>query len=238
MPGLLVPRRRRGVEILDDPEVDPRIVRRSLDDVARSNALFGGARAIVAEVRQAIGRLPENGRRNGVTLLDVGTGVGDIPARAQRAALRLGVPLTTVGLDASETLVRASRLHTTAVVRGDALSLPIGDRAVDIVTCSQVLHHFPDDRAHELIRELDRVARVRVIIGDIRRSWLAAGGIWVASFLLGFHPVSRHDGVISVMRGFTPRELRRLVAASIGRVPVVRRRVGFRVTATWKPERT
>lgn len=236
MNGLFVPRRRRGVEILDDPNVDPTIARRSLRDVARANALFGGSRAVLAELRPILRCLTRSrADRRHVTLLDVGTGIADIPDRARRVASRLGVELTTVGLDESEALAAASRARSSAVVRGDALALPIGDDAVDVVTCSQVLHHFPDDDARRVIRELDRVARARVIISDIRRSWLAAGGIWVASFVLGFHPVSRHDGVVSVMRGYTARELRELVGTAVGRVPRVRRRLGFRVTASWTP---
>jgi hypothetical protein len=50
---------------------------------------------------------------------------------------------------------------------------------------------------------------------------------------LGFHPVTRHDGVVSVLRGFTPPELARHVRAATGRVAAVRRHFGFRVTATW-----
>jgi len=109
---------------------------------------------------------------------------------------------------------------------------------VDIGMCSQTLHHFDDAHATSVLRELDRVARVRVIIADLRRSWLAAAGLWLASFPLGFHPVSRHDGVVSIMRGYTDDELQRLVASSVGRAPIVRRRIGWRVTATWRPTAT
>ena len=54
MAGLLVPPRRRGMEFLDDPAVDPRVVRRSLHDVARSNTLFGGTRAVLTELRPVL----------------------------------------------------------------------------------------------------------------------------------------------------------------------------------------
>jgi SAM-dependent methyltransferase len=232
--GLLTPPRRRGVEILDDPGVDPGLVHRSLADVARSNTLFGGTRAVIAELSTALESLPRG--RTELTLLDVGTGAGDIPRRAERSARSRGVRLVTIGLDASETLALATRPSLAAGIRGDAMDLPVADRSVDIAICSQVLHHFPDDQAVRVIRELDRVARVRVIVSDIRRSWMAAGGIWVASFPLRFHPVSRHDGVVSVMRGFTPGELAELVIAAIGRPARVRRRIGFRVTASWTPE--
>lgn len=233
MRSVLVPPRRRGMEFLEEPGVDPELVRRSLADVSRANLLFGGTRAVLREIDAVL--RSGHGQRD-FSLLDVGTGAGDIPARAGRVARARGMRLTTFGLDESETLALASRGLLTATIRGDALTLPCGTRSVDIVTCSQVLHHFPDDRARQVIRELDRVARVRVIISDLRRSWLAAAGIWLASFPLGFHPVSRHDGVVSVMRGYTAGELSRLVTSAVRCVPSVRRRLGYRVTASWIPE--
>ena len=230
MPALLVPRRRRGVEHLDDPHADPRVVRRSLSDVARSNALFGGTSAVLAELDDAFALL-----RRCATLLDVGTGMGDIPSQARERARARGIELATFGLDSVEVLAEASRARTTAAIRADALALPFADRSIDIVTCSQVLHHFADAEARLVVQELNRVARRRVIIADIRRSWLAAAGIWMASFPLRFHPVSRHDGVVSVLRGYTVAELRGLVSRAIGQVPRARTRRGFRVTASWSP---
>ena len=115
----------------------------------------------------------------------------------------LRIALRTVGVDASEPLARNAACDALPTARADALRLPFADESVDIVLCSQLLHHFEDELAVALLRELDRVARHRVIVSDLRRSWLAASGIWLVSFPLRFHPVSRHDGVVSVLRGFT-----------------------------------
>ena len=232
MPSLLTPRRRRGIELLDAPDVDPRVVTRSLDDVARSNTLFGGSRAVLAELASLLPELPAC-----ATLLDVGTGVGDIPARARRMAADQRVDLTTVGVDSAEALTREVRRRgrTCVAVCGDARALPFRDRSVDVVTCSQLLHHFVADDARRLIGEMDRVARERVVVADLRRSWAAAAGIWLASFPLRFHPVSRHDGVVSVLRGFTGAELREQVRAAVGATPGVRHRAIARVTASWRP---
>lgn len=217
-------------EVLDDPAVDPRLARRSLRDVALSNRLFGGASAVVNEIVATLPTLPPR-----ATLLDVGTGLGDIPLRARTAAARAGIALDTIGLEATAWLAAASRPSTTLAVVGDGRALPFADHSIDIVTCSQVLHHFFDADAAHLVQELHRVARLRVIISEIRRSQLAVAGIWMASFALGFHPVSRHDGVVSVRRGFTTAELEETVRAATGTSPAVRRRPGFRVTATWAP---
>lgn len=231
MTALLTPRRRRGIELLDDPAVSPEIMCRSMHDVERANLIFGGKGALLGELEPAIAELGAS-----ATLLDVGTGTADISVAARALAERRGVSLRTIGLDISEPLVRHHRMRHSSVVRADALRLPFRDRSVDIVICSQVLHHFREPQATMLIGEMNRVARVRVVISDLRRSWVAAGGLWVASFLLGFHSVSRHDGVVSILRGFVPGELAALVASATAQRPSVRRRPGFRVTTSWKPQ--
>lgn len=229
---LLVPPRLRGEEILDGENVDPRVMTQSISDVAKANALFGGVRAVLGEIDVAVPSLPRD-----ATLLDVATGVGDIPLAATKHLRRRGINLATFGLDASEALAAVGRNVLTATVRGDGLRLPFASGSVDIVATSQFLHHMLPDEADILIREMNRVARVRVIISDIRRSWVAAGGLWALSFPLRFHPVTRHDGVVSVMRGFTTSELSGIVSQAMGFPIEATRRRGFRVTAGWKPVR-
>ena len=226
------PRMRRAArEVLDDASCDPALRERSLADVARANRLLGGSRAVLAEVRAALPELRALGRE--ATLLDVGTGLGDIPAAARRLAARKGVTLRVTGIDAAESLVRASRPRLDAAACADALALPFATGSVDVVTCSQVLHHFAPADAVALLAEMHRVARGRVIVSDLRRNWLAAGGLWVVSFAMGFHPVSRADGMLSVLKGFTAPELSSLVQAATGVRPHVAHRLGWRLTASW-----
>lgn len=229
--GLFVPARRRGTEYLDAPHLLPgdQAVR-ELADVTRTNALFGGTAAVLAELRACLGLLPAR-----ATLLDVGTGLGDIPARAAAMVRPAGRTLVTLGLERAESVARAARGAVTGALVADAFRLPFADRSIDVVTCSQVLHHFEESDAVALLAECDRVARHRVIVADLRRSWWAAAGVWSASWPLGFSRWARHDGVLSVLRGFTPAEL-----ASLGRrvttaVVHARPRPGFRVTCAWTP---
>jgi 2-polyprenyl-3-methyl-5-hydroxy-6-metoxy-1,4-benzoquinol methylase len=228
--GLLSQTRRRGIEILDDPDVDPAVMQRAMRDVERANIVFGGRRAAIAELTPAL-----SNTRGSALLLDVGTGRGDIPAEAKRVAQSNGLTLRTIGLDMSAPLVSSQCHGTDWIIRGNALSLPLRDSSVDIVLASQILHHFPEDDAIAFVRELNRVARSRVVISDLRRSLIAAAGFWLASFPLRFHPVTRHDGVVSVMRGFIPSELASIVERATGQRPIVTRRLGFRLTTSWTP---
>ncbi|MBX9928683.1 MAG: methyltransferase domain-containing protein [Gemmatimonadaceae bacterium] len=223
-----VPARRRGVELLDAPDADPALAARSLRDVARANTLFGGTAAVRAALRPLWPQLAPRAR-----LLDVGAGRGDILEALQRDGARSGITVEALALEHTAPLARAIAQRTTSrALCGDGHALPFADRSVDLIVLSQLLHHFADDEARGLVRECLRVARVGVVIGDLRRSWFAAAGLWLASFPLGFHPVSRHDGVVSVLRGYRRAELRALLRP-LGDGPLdVRDRPGFRVTAT------
>jgi 2-polyprenyl-3-methyl-5-hydroxy-6-metoxy-1,4-benzoquinol methylase len=224
--------RRRGVEFLDNPAVDARVAERSMRDIVRSNTLLGGTHAVVATVIRAL----RDEHLEQATLLDVGTGLGDIPARVRARALRLGIAVRTFGLELNPALACRARSPALPVVRGSVLALPFRSGSVDIVTCSQVLHHFDAGDSRVVLRELNRVARRCVIVSDLRRSWVAAAGIWLASFPLRFHTVSRHDGVISVLRGFTRTELEALVRNAVSRDVRVRRRPPWRHRAARSPK--
>src|SRR5262249_30176654 len=141
------------------------------------------------------------------SLLDVGTGLADIPHHAARALEREGITLTTIAVDEACSLLVSARDRVDHAVCADARRLPFRDHSIDIVACSQLLHHFDFTGAEQLLRELSRVARHAVVVSDLRRSWVAAAGFWVVSFPLRFSPVTRHDGTLSVLKGFTSSEL-------------------------------
>ncbi|HKP15297.1 MAG TPA: methyltransferase domain-containing protein, partial [Gemmatimonadaceae bacterium] len=169
------------------------------------------------------------------TLLDVGTGLADIPRRARERARAHGTTLTAFCIDEAESLSRATAATLDGSLCGDARRLPFADASVDVVTCSQLLHHFDDAEIPIVLRELDRVARGWVIVADLRRSFVAAFGFWIVSWPLGFHRVTRHDGFVSVLRGFTVDEIAQHVLAATGQRAEVRKHLGFRITATWRP---
>ena len=233
MLSFLTPARRRGVEILDRSDVTAQVRERSHRDVVRSNVLFGGRRTALLALDEAFRTLASDD----ATMLDVGSGLGDLSAEARIAASRQGIQLTTLGLDEAHSLLCAAAEQLDSRICADALQLPLRDKSVDVVLCSQTLHHFADGDTVTLLRELDRVARHRVVVSDLRRSWIAAAGFRVVASALGFHPVTRHDGTLSVLRGFTAGELRAMIdEATDGRASAdVRRRLGYRLSASWKP---
>jgi SAM-dependent methyltransferase len=223
------PPRIRGVEYLDDPATAPDVRARALADVARSNALFGGLSAVTRAVAGVVPVLPPH-----VRVLDVGTGHGEIAQRIRRDLTAAGKTVHMLGLDIAESVARAGSGSLDGALAGDALQLPVRDASVDLVICSQLLHHFAAVDARVVLAELHRVSRGWVVVADLRRSRVAAAGFWLASVALGFHAVTRHDGVVSVLRGFTARDLEALVHESTGVRPDMRVTIPWRLTAVWR----
>jgi SAM-dependent methyltransferase len=220
-----------GVEALDDHTTEPEVVRATLADIVRSNRWFGGR----AAVARGVDRLSATLARP-ITVLDVGAGAGDIVGYLADQVARRGGRLTPIAVERHPEAARLCRARGVATVLADGGFLPMGAGSVDIVVASQLLHHLERAAAIQVARELDRVARIGVVIADLRRSATAELGIWLASYLMAFHPVSRHDGVLSVRRGFTAPELAGLLADA-GVVAHVERRPQFRLLATWRSDR-
>jgi hypothetical protein len=121
------PPRRRGVEYLDLPDVEPGLAERSIADVTVANRLFGGTRAVLAELAPVLAAGGPRPRCS--TSARAGR---HFPPRARALAARRGVRLVTIGLDSSEELARASRRGGGSSVRGDAMRLPFAEEAWDV----------------------------------------------------------------------------------------------------------
>lgn len=221
-------RRLTGREATDDATASRGEVIATLRDIRRANFMLGGTRVIVNEALHLTNR-----HKGPLKLLDVGSGSGDIARAVARALGARGMHTHTIAVEQSFILGMIARPETDEVLAGDALCLPIRTRSVDVVICSQVLHHFDDQRARVLISELDRVSRIGVVIGELQRDPLASVLFRAVAPALRFHPMTVHDGLLSIERGFLRPELDALVRSAVRRDVVVRRRFPFRLTASW-----
>jgi hypothetical protein len=221
-----------GTELLDDPAADPTAVAESLRNIARSNRWFGGASAVRYGLSRALANVPAG---TTLTLADLGTGLGDLPEVATRWARRRGLKLIPVGLERSPVAARLAHDSGLPCVLGCAGAPPFRDKGVDVALVSQVAHHLSDDSVVRLFRTCDRLARRAVIVCDLRRGPLGPAAFWVGARMLGFDPVTKADGITSLRRGYSARELRGLLSAA-GLQASVSRRPGYRLVAVWHPE--
>jgi SAM-dependent methyltransferase len=220
-----------GDELLDHADADPAAVATSLGHIAVANRWFGGWWA----VRRGLARLTARHPPGRLLLLDVGCGMGDLARRAVQWGRGRHLDIVPVGLERHRMAAALARAERVVPVVGCAGALPIRERSVDVVVASQLVHHFTPETVVEFARAADRVARLGVIIADLRRSRWAMAGFRVGSRLLAFDRATRSDGLTSIRRGFRAHELAGLLALAGVRARV-ERTPGFRLVATWSPE--
>lgn len=223
-------RRAEGAdELMDRPDVPGPALRAALDDVTAVNRWLGGRRALLRHLPWG---LPAPGGR----VLDVGTGAGDLPIAVVRWARdqRRGVHVTAVDRHAGTIAVAAERTAAwpeIGAIRAHGLRLPFRDGVFDLAMLNMTLHHMDGPSLVAILAELGRVARGgRVLIGELERSLPSyLGARLMAATLWRSHPVTRHDGPLSVLRAFTPSEMVELARRAGLRDPRAYRHVFYRL---------
>jgi SAM-dependent methyltransferase len=179
-------------EILDT--LPPGQARASLQDLVRINHYWGGHSTLRSLLKETVVE------GEAFSILDVGAASGDMGAR-----IREWYPAAEVtSLD-----YVASHLGSSAErrVAADAFRLPFRPGSFDYVFCSLFLHHFPNDQVVELLRNFGAVARRAVLVIDLERNPIPYYFIAWSRPLLGWDPVTVHDGAISVEAAFRRKEL-------------------------------
>ena len=197
------------LEIIDGPPVPFKDMACCMTDISRVNALFGGRMVTMIHVKRLLGALPADRL---ITVLDVGTGAGDIPRALVRWARREGRRIRVFALDRdAATLQIAAELvrdyPEITFLRGDALALPIRAEAVDLTISAMTLHHLEPDAGVQYLAEMDRAARLGFVVNDLVRSRIAHWVVWLITRFITRSAISRHDGPLSVRRSYTPGEV-------------------------------
>ena len=206
-------RRRETEELLDRAGHDPAELAANFQDIRTVNHLAGGVATVLCHLPGLLSQLP---RGRPVAVLDLATGGGDIPLSLVAWAERQGRPLELTVTDRSPEILAEARRTLGGVPRVtfsvcDARAVPMPEHSFDIVLCSLSLHHFAPGEAVQVLREMDRLSRTGFIVNDIRRCLAGYVAAWAASRVATRNRLTRHDMPLSVLRAYTPDELRALL---------------------------
>jgi len=224
-----IPDHSARIELLDQPETITGDLAANLRDIRILNRWTGGTSALARALYPTL-----HGRRS-IRILDVATGSADIPLHMLRHASQRGIRIHIVGLDSSPGILAVARDlsgGSVELMQGDARSLPLPAASFDIVTCCLALHHFNPDEAIQVLREMWRVSRDRVVVADLTRSYPALIGAWLSTHTIARNRVTRHDALLSVRRAYTPPELAALAERAALENIRVRRYPFFRQALT------
>ena len=193
-------------EILDSDACSPADVEISMRDMGRVNRWFGG----VATTQKMVERAAEATGAKHLSLLEVAAGSGEVPEMVQQRLARRGITLDVTLLDRARSHLPRGNPN----VVGDALVLPFGDGAFDLVSCSLFAHHLNAQQLAQFVREGLRVSRRAVLINDLIRHPLHLA-LAFAGYPIMRSRVAWLDGLTSVRRAYVPDEILSVIASAL-----------------------
>ncbi|MDJ0324557.1 class I SAM-dependent methyltransferase [Cryobacterium sp. PH31-AA6] len=199
-----------AVELMDDPGCDPERLDRTYANFRFVNAVVSGWRGMYRrEIRPALSGTRER------TLLDIGSGGGDVARALARWAARDGLRLNVTAIDPD------ARAHAYATglraIPGLTFRRALSSELVaegarfDFVVSNHVLHHLTAEQLGGLLADSEHLAAGRVLHGDIERGRFAYLGFGLGSWPFFRRSFIRDDGLTSIRRSFTAAELRQVV---------------------------
>lgn len=214
-------------EIMDGPDYGPKQVVDTFRFIVPVNRLFGGVKPTLDFFRRE-SRTWEPGATQHV--LDVGCGIGDVPAALIRWARRAGHRLQVDAIDRDTHTIALAQKRYRAYPEIHFTCRDLAGLAgcnYDYVHAAQFLHHFPNGQVGEVLWKLLSLCRRVLVVNDLIRARLH----YLATWLVTLPPapaVSRNDARLSVRKGFTLEELRGILNGSGIRHFSLKRRFFYR----------
>ena len=197
------------IELMDDLDCQGALINQTLRELDVINRLLGGNAITVKGVNQL---LDNDSSKRPYSIADIGCGSGEMLRLIARQAERKGKQVALTGIDANPHIIGYAKENTTSYPHIEFRSMNIFSEEFrqmefDLVLATLFLHHFTDEQLVALFRQLKNQTTVGIIVNDLHRHPLAYYSFKLISTLFSKSKMIKHDGLISVLRGFKKKEL-------------------------------
>ena len=199
-------------EIMDDFNLQGEEMETLLTDLKNVNKWLGGNEITISGISKL---LNDTSTKETITILDVGCGDGELLRVVSEYVVKRGFKVIGIGMDFNEHILNEARIRSEkfpnlSYIKKDVFTENLEDSTYDIALCTLFLHHFSNDKIVELLTKLTNSAQVGVVVNDLQRSRLAFNLFKIVGGLLLKTKIARHDGLVSIARGFRRKDLQEL----------------------------
>ena len=205
--GFLVPERSNQPELLDRGKGSAKDVQANLTEMWRINRAFGGVSALTSHLFPALRSADQP-----LKLVDIGTGSAVLPRYIAQWAYHNKLRVEIYALDISGrnldvACADMSSYPEVHLIQADAAAMPFAINSVDYYISSLFLHHLQPQEVIQLLRAMYHFARQGIIMSDLVRHYLPLVAFRLVQPVFARNHLTRHDGLVSIRRGYTPNEL-------------------------------
>lgn len=211
-------------EIMDDFTLEGALFRDTLDKLETINRLLGGNGVTINGIKKLIQDQPKDKK---ITIVDLGCGHGDILRDVAKLGREKGYKFQLIGIDANPDAIQYAEelsndypeLSFQAI---DIFSEDFQKLEFDVVLCTLFAHHFKNEELISFFKPTLKNAKLGIVVNDLHRHKLAYYLFKIIGLFVKNRMV-REDGLTSILRAFTRKDLEKLS-----------KKLNAKVTIQWK----
>lgn len=195
-------------EYLDDLASEGEDLTQNLRELKFINTWLGGNNVTLSGLDRVF---PKN-TKNPIHIADLGCGGGDILQLISSWGKYRKQSLALTGIDANPFIIEYAKRNTSKEHSIDYKTLNIFSSSFaalpfDVINCTLFCHHFTNEELIQLFSQLKKQTATAIVINDLHRHWFAYYSIHVLTYLFSKSYMVKNDAKLSVLRGFSKKEL-------------------------------
>jgi 2-polyprenyl-3-methyl-5-hydroxy-6-metoxy-1,4-benzoquinol methylase len=220
-------------ELLDRNDLPFEDIRRNMQELNTINTLLGGHAITIRGVQ----KLLKHPSRDNIIICEIGCGGGDNLRAIDKWLRSKNMSASYIGIDINphciEHAKQAAGLAYAQWIVADYKDAKFENKP-DIIFSSLFCHHFTDDELISMFRWMHLNAGLGFFVNDLQRHPLAYHSIKLLTAAFSRSYLVKNDAPLSVLRGFSRKELIRLMQRAGLFSYSIEWKWAFRWLLTWK----
>ncbi|WP_203295746.1 methyltransferase domain-containing protein [Luteirhabdus pelagi] len=213
MPKFSATSRSTEPEIMDSFSLQGKEMEQLLTDLKTVNSLLGGTAITLSGLSKL---LKHHDNKRPITIIDFGCGDGEMLRQCAKFGQQNGYTFNLIGIDANPHILeeaknRSDTYDNIQFQKKDVFSKKKELPECDVALCTLFLHHFAKDDIQYLLKKIAAITKAGIIINDLQRSSIAFQLFKLFGKTFLRTKIARHDGLVSIARGFTKNELEAMI---------------------------
>lgn len=198
-------------ELLDQNDIPFEDIKRNMLELDFINRKLGGHDITLDGVAQLIRKDVKFNSR--LSIMEIGSGGGDNLRAIRNWAERIHLPVRLTGVDINPECIayarQLKRNRGVEFVLSDYKDV-FFDKKPDIIFSSLFCHHFTEEELVFMLQWMQQNSRIGFFINDLHRHWLAYYSIKLLTKLFSKSYLVKNDAPLSVQRGLTRKEWKKI----------------------------
>lgn len=194
-------------EIMDEFDFNGKELERVLKSIDKVNTALGGHRVTINGIKKLI----DFEKKKQLTIVDVGCGSGASLRKLAKWGQKKQMQFKFIGVDANPECIAIAKKNSKKYSHITYKCINVFSKEfellkADIIFSTLTLHHFENNDLVKLLQKIKPQAKLGIVINDLHRSKMAYYLFKLYGFFFIKSKIARHDGLISILRGFTKKD--------------------------------